>query len=282
MSGVALKLLCWLDGFTSWSRRTCSWVTCSCHTTWYDEPLWQKKLDPTYSTTHAQTHARVVQRYWMWPLQSLPACLLHSTCLEGVWQGAHQRWGCYDGNDARAGFLCVPTPAQCPLHLWWHTIEVWDLALLRRWLHISNKMANARTQGFSVTSDIFQVKLISQRPPILVLGIFSLYWDCNILFMYGHNTTTTLSSSSQEVETNKELSYLCASTNNSSTGTTSVCGIGASLCPGSSLISTDEKFQKSRNNVAFQVAQVADSYGALMIGSKKSRNNSCLSPAIVI
>ena len=143
-------------------------------------------------------------------------------------------------------------------------------------------MANARTQGFSVTSDIFQVELISQQPPILVLGIFSLYWDCNILFMYGHNTTTTFSSSSQEVETNKELSYLCASTNNSSTGTTSVCGKGASLCPGSSLISTDEKFQKSRNNVAFQVAQVADSYGALMIGSKKSRNNSCLSPAIVI
>eukprot|EP00639_Heterosigma_akashiwo_P012729 CAMPEP_0206379798 /NCGR_PEP_ID=MMETSP0294-20121207/11614_1 /ASSEMBLY_ACC=CAM_ASM_000327 /TAXON_ID=39354 /ORGANISM="Heterosigma akashiwo, Strain CCMP2393" /LENGTH=142 /DNA_ID=CAMNT_0053828827 /DNA_START=240 /DNA_END=669 /DNA_ORIENTATION=+ len=139
-------------------------------------------------------------------------------------------------------------------------------------------MAIARTQGFLVTSDIFQVELISPRPPILVLGIFSLYWDCNILFMYGHNTTTSLLLS-QEVETNKELSYFCASTNNSSTGTTSVCGKGASLCPGSSLISTDEKFQKSRNNVAFQVAQVADSYGALMIGSKKSRNNSCLSPA---
>ena len=44
-------------------------------------------------------------------------------------------------------------------------------------------------------------------------------------------------------------------------------------------IPTDDKFQKSRNNVAFQVAQVAYSYGALMIGSKKSRNNSCLSPA---
>ena len=89
-------------------------------------------------------------------------------------------------------FISFSAPAQCPLHLWWHTIEVWDLALLRRWLDISNKMANARTQGFSVTSDIFQVELISQRPPILVLGIFSLYWDCNILFMYGHNTTTSL------------------------------------------------------------------------------------------
>mmetsp|Transcript_7598 Transcript_7598/g.11866 ORF Transcript_7598/g.11866 Transcript_7598/m.11866 type:complete len:91 (+) Transcript_7598:519-791(+) len=53
----------------------------------------------------------------------------------------------------------------------------------------------------------------------------------------------------------------------------SVCGIGASLCPGSSLIPTDEKFQKKQKQC---------SYGALMIGSKKSRNNSCLSPAIVI
>jgi len=100
-----------------------------------------------------------------------------------------------------------------------------SLALLRRWLDMTNKMANARTQGFTVTSDIFQVELISQDHPYWC-WVSSLSTGTVIYSSCMDTTQPHLSSSSQEVETNKELSYFCASTNNSSTGTTSVCGKG--------------------------------------------------------
>ena len=177
MSGVALKLLCWLDGFTSWSRRTCSWVTCRCHTTWYDEPLWQKKLDPTYSTTHAQTHARVVQRYWMRPLQSLPACLLHSKCVAMSWATACGNEGHIDTRMQRSSSCYVRflAPAQTESVL---TTQLrYEISLYSEDDSTSPTiMAIARTKGYTVKTDIFKVEqqISNKQPPMLVLGTLSL------------------------------------------------------------------------------------------------------------
>ena len=217
----------------------------------------------------------------MRPLQSLPACLLHSTCLEGVWQGAHRHEGATTATMLELVFCMyqLPRNARC----------ICDITQLRYETSLCSeddstsptKWRMQRHKDFQSHLIFFKSNWFHNNHPYWC-WVSSLSTGTVIYSSCMDTTQPHLSSSSQEVETNKELSYLCASTNNSSTGTTSVCGTGASLCPGSSLISTDEKFQKSRNNVAFQVAQVADSYGALMIGSKKSRNNSCLSPAIVI
>ena len=109
--------------------------------------------------------------------------------------------------------------------------------------------------------------------------LLSLYWDCTVLFMYGHNITTTYSSSSRERKINKGLSNRVRTT---TTAALVFCNRGHPLYGQGGLFPSDDKFQKRRNSVAFQVAQVVYGYGALMILSKKSRNNSCLSPAVVL
>ena len=115
-----------------------------------------------------------------------------------------------------------------------------SLALLRRWLDMTNKMANARTQGYTVTSDIFQVELISNNHP---------YW----CWVSSLSTGTVVYSSCMDTTNHnslllfprgwdQQLSNQCASTNSSS-GIYCLWHRGYPfVCPGSSLNSTDDKF----------------------------------------
>ena len=215
-----------------------------------------KKLDPTYPTTRGASGTTILNA-----TTSIPACLSAPFHMLGRACGkAHiDNEGATTATMLELFFICCPAPAQCPLHLWWHTIEVWDLALLRRWLDISNKMANARTQGFTVTSDIFQVELISNNHP---------YW----CWVSSLSTGTVVYSSCMDT-TQPQLTpplpkklrptrkkWVTIAYPPTAALVFTVCGTGATLCPGSSLNSTDDKFQKSRRNVAFQVAHVAYNY----------------------
>ena len=76
----------------------------------------------------------------------------------------------------------------------------------RRWLDITNHHGDCKDKRIYGQNWHFSSRTDFQQPPMLVLGTLSLYWDCTVLFMHGHNNTTTYSSSSQGSETYKELS----------------------------------------------------------------------------
>ena len=116
-------------------------------------------------------------------------------------------------------------------------------------------MAIARTEGYTVKTDIFQVEQISNDHPCWC-WVLSLSTG-TVLYSSCMDTTTTYSSSSQGSETNKELS------NQVCTPPTATLGFflsttGASLCTGREPhFHTDDKFQKrSRNNVASKLLEL--------------------------
>jgi len=65
-----------------------------------------------------------------------------------------------------------------PLHLCWYTIEVWDLALLRRWLNITNNMANARKTRIYNGQNWHEKYITDFHIPYCVGCTLSLFWGC--------------------------------------------------------------------------------------------------------
>ena len=117
-------------------------------------------------------------------------------------------------------------------------------------------MAIARTEGYTVKTDIFQVEQISNNHPcwcwVLSLSTRTvLYSSCM------DTTTTTYSSSSQGSEAHKELSNQVCTPPTATLGFFCLQQRPAFVRAGSLISTFDDKFQKrSRNNVASKLLEL--------------------------
>ena len=119
----------------------------------------------------------------MRPLQSLPACLLHSKCVALSWATACDNEGHIDTRMQRSSswYYCWvhrPVPAQTASVL--TTQSRYESRFAQEDDSTSPTiMAIARTKGYTVKTDIFQVEQISNNHPcwcwVLSLSLLGLY-----------------------------------------------------------------------------------------------------------
>ena len=146
---------------------------------------------PTYPTTPAASVTTMLNA----TTQSLPAYLLLSKCVAFFVGYSMRQRRAHRHEDATTKLELVrgQTSSRANCICADNTIEVvWISLCSRRWLDIANHHGDCKDRRIYGQNWHFSSRTDFQQPPMLVLGTLSLYWDCTVLFMHGHNNNLLL------------------------------------------------------------------------------------------